>query len=93
MKRTPPYRFPNYGIDKIKTFFKWIQCDKCRMEFRREYIWKCFIKSILFTDNIYGYICMTCAPTIEDAVKFRDKMRLRYKRQPKPPEGGTGESK
>lgn len=52
--RRNPKALRKIKIKKIAYFFKWKQCDKCKMEFRREYGWKCISKDLTF------FLCFSC---------------------------------
>ena len=77
MKRTPKveiYRIED-DIVRVKSIFSWHKCEKCKLEFRREYGWEYTYSDYHFSPSNYfsKYICGSCAPTIEDAARFFSK--------------------
>jgi hypothetical protein len=86
MKRVPAHKKPEYGIEKIKTWFKWIRCDVCGNEFRKEPIWKVFIFSdIKIWSNRFDHVCQGCAKSLEDVIKYRQNIRNKMTIPPAPP--------
>lgn len=87
MKRLPI----NNNIKKIKTLFKWIKCDKCGYEFRREYIWEVILLKRKVDDVIIHfikYVCLNCCTTLEDVENYRlNKVGDRPQTPTKHPQG------
>jgi len=70
-----------------KSFFSWKQCSKCKKDFRREKIWRAI------TGPWHGgpgigrelFLCMRCAPTIEQASDFFINNKFLPHKPPPPP--------
>ena len=58
MKRTPD----RSGIVKIKKWFEWNVCIECRLECRREPMWKIYKGPFFDGKGKTRYCCMGCAP-------------------------------
>jgi len=63
-------------IDKHYSFFRWVTCEKCEMEFVRESGWS-FISGpfslngkYMGRNGIKRFVCKECAPTIEEIRKY-----------------------
>lgn len=55
--------------------FKWLDCESCKKQFRREVGWEFKPRAgtgTLVPNNFFldRYVCSTCAPRREDAEKF-----------------------
>jgi hypothetical protein len=55
------------GTEKIYHFFKWQRCNKCGMEFRREWGWRHRVRH-LRNNFIDIYFCSGCCPKKEDVI-------------------------
>ena len=76
MKRKKP---DELNIKKFWPLLLWYECEKCKMQFRREWAWKKYFDSI--NRRRYGtwkYVCSECCSTIEEAHKELTK-------RPRPP--------
>ena len=58
------------GAFRIFLMFKWVQCDMCKEEFRREWGWS-FETGPCHGRNggVWRKLCCVCAPTITDVLK------------------------
>lgn len=52
-------------IKKVYFRFTWIQCRKCKEEFKKEFMWKVEDK-----DHSVRYYCQECFPTEADLEKY-----------------------
>jgi len=86
MKRIPEYQKPDGYIRKRWTLFFWVECDVCKREVRREWVWKIFIKNVgleyATVMSIYHDVCCECLPTLDAVVKYRLKERDKKPRRP-----------
>lgn len=77
MKRIPAKKFSK-SITKIKPFFTWQTCLKCKSEFKRELGWKCNIPNFAsyaaqpYYDNFT--VCKSCCETKEEVLQFRESL-------------------
>jgi hypothetical protein len=72
MKRLPHYKNPEYGIKKYYPLFHYEQCDKCKMEYKREWMWK--IRNPGLLNGWWDYFCKECMPSRVDALLYRKKV-------------------
>lgn len=62
-------------ITTINSWFIWHRCCLCNNEFRREPMWKIFIKrysSMIQWHTRYDYVCSNCIKNIEEANNYRN---------------------
>jgi len=58
------YLYSHYSL------FSWNQCSECKKDFRREKMWKVLTGPWIGSKGVERFLCMRCAPTIEEANKF-----------------------
>ena len=65
MKR--PHVEPGYSepIWRFRTWFYWVKCEACGLDFRREHGWRSWPSK----GDGYRHVCAACCPTKADAAK------------------------
>lgn len=70
---------------KDYSWFSWKQCSKCKKDFRREKIWRALTGPWHGGSGIERFLCMKCAPTMEEASKFFINNEFLPHKPPAPP--------
>jgi hypothetical protein len=71
-----------HWVRKTWPILFWAQCEKCGLEFRREFGWRGLPR---FAEYWVRTVCSRCFPTRDEAIAFIGKMPPRPPAPPAPP--------